>query len=161
MIQSANFVFPFTIFLCSPRKFRWNPVVFLETEGFFRTATPSSFFLLLLERPRKFPKLPAPRADVTVAGCAQTHGFVLPFRHSVQNLSILPFRMFWVKRLLPSAARSVLATFSKLPHGGATSGFQALGGYALGYVQKTAQTADTGATGCGWRFGCAFNLYFQ
>ena len=48
-----------------------------------------------------------------------------------------------------------------LPHGGATSGFQAFGGYALACAAKAAQTANTGATGCDWRFGCAFNLCFQ
>ena len=50
----------------------------------------------------------------------------------------------------PKTARrrssSVLAAFVALPHGGATSGFVALGGYALGWVVKAAQTADTGAT---------------
>ena len=49
----------------------------------------------------------------------------------------------------------------KLPHGGATSGFLVLGEYALGLAAKAAQTANTGATGCDWRFGCAFNLCFQ
>ena len=48
-----------------------------------------------------------------------------------------------------------------LPHVGATSGFLLLDGYALGWAAKAAQTADTGATGCDWRFGCALNLYFQ
>ena len=48
-----------------------------------------------------------------------------------------------------------------LPHVGATSGFLVLGGYALGWAAKAAQTADTGATGCDWRFGCAINLCFQ
>ena len=35
--------------------------------------------------------------------------------------------------------------FAALPHGGATSGFLVLGGYALGCTRKAAQTADTGA----------------
>ena len=48
-----------------------------------------------------------------------------------------------------------------LPHVGATSDFEASGGYALGWAAKAAQTADTGATGCDWRFGCAINLCFQ
>ena len=48
-----------------------------------------------------------------------------------------------------------------LPHVGATSVFLVLGGYALGLAAKAAQTADTGATGCDWRFGCAINLCFQ
>ena len=73
-----------------PRIFRWNPVVFLETAGFFHSATPSGCFSLLLERPRKSPKLPAPRADVTAAGRARPRGFVLLSRRSVQNRQILP-----------------------------------------------------------------------
>jgi len=48
-----------------------------------------------------------------------------------------------------------------LPHVGATSGFLVLGEYALGWAAKAAQTADTGATGCDWRFVCAINLCFQ
>ena len=48
-----------------------------------------------------------------------------------------------------------------LPHGGAMSGLRASGGYALGLAAKAAQTADTGATGCDWRFVCAFNLCSQ
>ena len=37
----------------------------------------------------------------------------------------------------------------KLPHIGATSDFLVLGGYALGWAAKAAQTADTGATAWG------------
>ena len=48
-----------------------------------------------------------------------------------------------------------------LPHVGATSSFLLLDGYALGWAAKAAQTADTGATGCDWRFVCAFNLCSQ
>ena len=48
-----------------------------------------------------------------------------------------------------------------LPHVGATSDFRDSGGYALGCAAKAAQTADTGATGCDWRFVCAINLCFQ
>ena len=58
--------------------------------------------------------------------------------------------------------RSLCANvFPTLPHGGATSGFLVFGGYALGWAAKAAQTADTGATGCDWRFVCAFNLCSQ
>ena len=58
--------------------------------------------------------------------------------------------------------RSLCANvFPTLPHGGATSGFLVFGGYALGWAAKAAQTADTGATGWDWRFGCAINLCFQ
>ena len=66
---------------------------------------------------------------------------------------------------LPKSARrhpfSALAVPAPLPHVGATSGFESSGGYALGWAAKAAQTADTGATGCDWRFGCAINLCFQ
>ena len=48
-----------------------------------------------------------------------------------------------------------------LPHVGATSGLRASGGYTLGWAAKAAQTANTGATDCDWRFGCAINLCFQ
>ena len=48
-----------------------------------------------------------------------------------------------------------------LPHVGATSVFLVLGGYTLGLAAKAAQTADTGATGCDWRFVCAINLCSQ
>ena len=81
-------------------------------------------------------KLPALRAEVD--GLAQKSA--KPF--------LLPRRL----RLLspPKAARrrfpSVPAVPVKLPHTGATSGFVASGGYALGCVQKAAQIADTGAT---------------
>ena len=58
--------------------------------------------------------------------------------------------------------RSLCANvFPTLPHGGATSGFLVFGGYALGWAAKAAQTADTGATGCDWRFVCAINLCSQ
>ena len=39
--------------------------------------------------------------------------------------------------------------------------FGLLAGTPLGCVRKAAQTADTGATGCNWHFGCALNLCFQ
>ena len=69
--------------------------------------------------------------------------------------------MFVAKRLFPSAVPSTPTISVTLPHGGATSGFGASGGYALGWAAKAAQTADTGATGWDWRFGCALNLFFQ
>ena len=46
-----------------------------------------------------------------------------------------------------------------LPHVGVTSVFLVLGEYALGLAAKAAQTANPGATGWDWRFGCAFSLY--
>ena len=94
--------------------------------------------LFTLVEKRRFyrPKLPALRAEVD--GLAQK--------------SAKPFLLLRRLRLLspPKTARrrssSVLAAFVALPHGGATSGFVPLGGYALGWVVKAAQTADTGAT---------------
>ena len=148
VIQSANFSFPFTIFLYSPRKFRWNSAVFLETAGFFHSATPSSCFSLLLERPRESPKLSAPRADVTAAGRARPRGFVL-----LRRLRLLNLPKFACIRSF-----SALAASAMLPHGGATRAFSAPSGYALGCVAKVAQTADTGATARAWCFSCVLNL---
>jgi len=113
--------------------------------------TPQVLFLPAQQLLRKSPKLPAPRADVTAAGRARPRGFVL-----LRRLRLLP---------LPKSARrrssSAFAISATLPHGGATSGFRASGGYALGWAAKAAQTADTGVTGWDWRFGCAFNRCFQ
>ena len=94
--------------------------------------------LFTLAEKRRFyrPKLPAPRADVTVAGRARHRGFVLPRR--LRLLS--PPKA--AHRCLPSS----FAVSATLPHVGATSGFLVLGGYALGCVRKAAQIADTGAT---------------
>ena len=94
--------------------------------------------LFTLAEKRRFyrPKLPALRAEV--AWLAQK--------------SAKPFLLLRRLRLLspPKTARrrssSVLAAFVALPHVGATSGFGAFGGYALGCAEKAAQTADTGAT---------------
>ena len=97
------------------------------------------------------PKLPALRAEVD--GLAQK--------------SAKPFLLLRRLRLLPlpksacSRSFSALGIPATLPHVGATSGFLLLDGYALGWAAKAAQTADTGATGCDWRFGCVFNLCFQ
>ena len=99
----------------------------------------------------KSPKLPARRAVVTAAGRARPRGFVL-----LRRLRLLPLPKAACRR--PSSAFAISAT---LPHGGATSGLRASGGYTLGWAVKAAQTAATGATGCDWRFGCAINLCFQ
>ena len=109
--------------------------------------------LLIAAKKRHFhpPKLPALRAEVD--GLAQK--------------SAKPFLLLRRLRLLPlpksacSRSFSAFAVSAMLPHVGATSGFLLLDGYALGWAAKAAQTADTGATGCDWRFGCAFNLCFQ
>ena len=94
--------------------------------------------LLTLAEKRRFyrPKLPALRAEVDGLAQKSAKPFLLPRR-----LRLLP---------PPKTARrrfpSVPAVPVKLPHTGATSGFVASGGYALGCVRKAAQTADTGAT---------------
>ena len=69
--------------------------------------------------------------------------------------------MFWAKWLFPSGVGSVLATFSKAPARRRNVRFSGFRWDALGWAAKAAQTADTGATGCDWRFGCAINLCFQ
>ena len=128
-----------------------NPAVFLETAGLSALPTPTGLFLPSQQPLPESPKLPAPRADVTAAGRARPRGFVL-----LRRLRLLP--------LLKSARRrssSAFAISATLPHGGATSGLRASGGYTLGWAAKAAQTANTGATGCDWRFVCALNLCFQ
>lgn len=119
--------------------FSCNPVVFLETAGFFQIMTPQALFLPAQQLLRKSPKLPARRADVTAAGCARPRGFVLLCR-----LRLLPLPKFARRR--PFSALGVPAT---LPHVGATSGLRASGWYTLGCAAKAAQTAATGATA--WR----------
>jgi len=113
-----------------------NPAVFLETAGQFALPTPTGLFLLSQQPLPESPKLPALWADVTAKGRARPLGFLLPRR-----LRLIP---------PPKTARrrssSALAVSATLPHGGATSGFSAPSGYALGCVRKTSQTADTGAT---------------
>ena len=88
---------------------------------------------------------------MTAAGRARPRGFVL-----LRRLRLLPLPKFAYSRSF-----SAFAVPATIPHVGATSGFLLLEGYALGWAAKAAQTADTGATGCDWRFGCAFNLCFQ
>ena len=109
--------------------------------------------LLTAAKKRHFypPKLPALRADVDGLAQKSAKPFLL-----LRRLRLLPL-------LKPAQRRSssALGIPATLPHVGATSGFLLLDGYALGWAAKAAQTADTGATGCDWRFGCAFNLCFQ
>ena len=109
--------------------------------------------LFTLAEKRRFyrPKLPALRAEVDGLAQKSAKPFLLPRR-----LRLLPLPKFARRR--PSFALAIPAT---LPHVGATSGLRASGGYTLGWAAKAAQTADTGATGCDWRFGCAINLCFQ
>ena len=113
-----------------------NPAVFLETAGLSALPTPTGLFLPSQQPLSESPKLPVLRADVSAKVRARHLGFLLPRR-----LRLLP---------PPQAASrrfpSVPAVPVKLPHTGATSGFVASGGYALGCVRKAAQIADTGAT---------------
>ena len=128
--------------------------IVLDFTGFLRILGNNSAipFLTAAEK-RRFhpPKLPARRADVTAAGCARPRGFVL-----LRRLRLLP-----LPKSACSRSFSAFAVSAMLPHVGATSGFLLLDGYALGWAAKAAQTADTGATGCDWRFVCALNLCFQ
>lgn len=113
-----------------------NPAVFLETAGLSALPTPTGLFLLSQQPLSESPKLPALRADVSAKVRARHLGFLLPRR-----LRLLPPPQAACRRF-----PSVPAVPVKLPHTGATSGFVASGGYALGCVRKAAQTADTGAT---------------
>ena len=124
-------------FQIHPTHFSYNPVVFLETAGFFQIMTPRVLFFPSQQPPRKSPKLPARRADVTAAGRTRPRGFVL-----LRRLRLLPLLKFACSRSF-----SAFAVPAMLPHVGATSGLRASGGYALGLAAKAAQTADTGATG--------------
>ena len=134
-----------------------NPAVFLETAGLSALPTPTGLFLPSQQPLRQSPKLPALRAVVSAKVRARHLGFLLPRR-----LRLIP---------PPKTARrrssSALAVSATLPHGGATSGFSAPSGYALGCVRKTSQTADTGATAwegptvTGASSASAFNLLRQ
>ena len=94
--------------------------------------------LFTLAEKRRFyrPKLPALRAEVDGLAQKSAKPFLLPRR--LRLLS--PPKA--AHRCLPSS----FAVSATLPHVGATSGFPAPGGYALGWAVKAAQTADTGAT---------------
>ena len=109
--------------------------------------------LLIAAKKRHFhpPKLPALRAEVDGLAQKSAKPFLL-----LRRLRLLPLPKFACSRSF-----SAFAVPATIPHVGATSGFLLLDGYALGWAAKAAQTADTGATGCDWRFGCAFNLCFQ
>ena len=128
--------------------------IVLDFTGFLRLLGNNSAipFLTAAEKRHFYPsKLPALRAEVDGLAQEKRQAFLLPRR-----LRLLPLPKFARRR--PSFALAIPAT---LPHVGATSGLRASGGYTLGWAAKAAQTADTGATGCDWRFGCAFNLCFQ
>ena len=128
-----------------------DPAVFLETARLFALPTPMWLFLPSQQPLRESPKLPALRADVFAKVRARHLGFLL-----LRRLRLLP-----LPKSACSRSFSAFAVSAMLPHVGATSGFLLLDGYALGWAAKAAQTADTGATGCDWRFVCALNLCFQ
>ena len=109
--------------------------------------------LLIAAKKRHFhpPKLPALRAEVDGLAQKSAKPFLL-----LRRLRLLPLPKFACSRSF-----SAFAVPATIPHVGATSGFLLLDGYALGCVAKAAQTADTGATGCDWRFVCAINLCSQ
>ena len=128
--------------------------IVLDFTGFLRILGNNSAipFLTAAEKRHFYPsKLPALRADVDGLAQKSAKPFLL-----LRRLRLLPLPKAACRR--PSSAFAISAT---LPHGGATSGLRASGGYALGCAAKAAQTADTGATGWDWRFGCAINLCFQ
>ena len=97
------------------------------------------------------PKLPALRAEVDGLAQKSAKPFLL-----LRRLRLLPLLKFACSRSF-----SALGIPATLPHVGTASGFLLLDGYALGWAAKAAQTADTGVTGCDWRFVCALNLCFQ
>ena len=128
--------------------------IVLDFTGFLRILGNNSAipFLTAAEKRHFYPsKLPALRAEVDGLAQEKRQAFLLPCR-----LRLLPLPKSARRR--PSFALAIPAT---LPHVGATSGLRASGGYTLGWAAKAAQTADTGATGCDWRFVCAINLCFQ
>ena len=112
-----------------------NPAVFLETAGLSALPTPTGLFLPSQQPLSESPKLPALRADVSAKVRARHRGFLL------RRLRLFPPPKT-ARRRFPSA----LGVPATPPHGGATSGFGASGGYALDCAAKAAQTADTGAT---------------
>lgn len=128
--------------------------IVLDFTGFLRILGNNSAipFLTAAEKRHFYPsKLPALRADVDGLAQKSAKPFLL-----LRRLRLLPLPKFARRR--SSFALAIPAT---LPHVGATSGFRAPGGYTLGWAAKAAQTANTGATGCDWRFVCAINLCSQ
>ena len=128
--------------------------IVLDFTGFLRILGNNSAipFLTAAEKRHFYPsKLPALRAEVDGLAQEKRQAFLLPCR-----LRLLP-----LPKSACSRSFSAFAVSAMLPHVGATSGFVASGGYALGCAAKAAQTADTGATGCDWSFVCAINLCSQ
>ena len=113
-----------------------NPAVFLETTGLSALPTPTGPFLPSQQPLSENPKLPALRADVSAKVRARHLGFLLPRR----------LRLCFLPEAACRLASSAFAVSATPPHVGATSGFAASGGHALGCAAKAARTADTGAT---------------
>ena len=109
--------------------------------------------LLTAAKKRHFypPKLPALRAEVD--GLAQKSA--KPF------LLLRRLRLCSLSEIILGRSFSVFVVSPTLLHVGATSDLRASGWYTLGCAAKAAQTANTGATGCDWRFVCAINLCSQ
>ena len=113
--------------------------IVFDFTGFLRLLGNNSAipFLAAAEKRHFYPpKLPALRAEVDRLAQKSAKPFLL-----LRRLRLLPPPKTARRRFL-----SVPAVPVKLPHTGATSGFLASGGYALGCVRKAAQIADTGAT---------------
>ena len=141
---------PAAICSISTHFFRATPLFSLKRLAFFKSRPQECYFALsttpsqITETARTAGRSGRPDAE-------KRQTFLL-----LRRLRPLPLPKFARRR--PSFALAIPAT---LPHGGATSGFLLLDGYALGWAAKAAQTADTGATGCDWRFVCAINLCSQ
>ena len=135
--------------------------IVLDFTGFLRILGNNSAipFLTAAEK-RHFhpPKLPALRAEVD----GRTQKSVRPFSCFLAAASkIAKFFPFWrVPRLphflfRPNPLRWASVEFSVLPHGGATSGFGAFGGYAPGCARKIGHSRDTRLTRADRRFSAA------
>ena len=122
-----------------------DPAVFLETAGLFALPIPMGLFLPSQQPLRQSSKLLALRAVVFAKVRARHLGFLLLRRLRLCSLSE-------IYRRCPSSVLGVPAT---LPHGGATSGFGAFGGYAPGCVRKTGHSRDTRLTRVDRRFSAA------
>ena len=138
--------------------------IVLDFTGFFRLLGNNSVipFLTAAEK-RHFhpPKLPALRAEVVSPAQKSARVFSCFSAAAFKISRFCPFECSGRSGCFPLMFALCLPRSPKLPHGGATSGLRASGGYTPDCVLKVAQTADTGVTGWDWRFVCALNLCFQ
>ena len=140
---------PAAICSISTHFFRATPLFSLKRLAFFKSR-PQECYFCPLNNPSQISE------TARTAGRCDRRGMrTTPRLCPARRLWLLPLPKFARRR--PFSALGVPAT---LPHVGATSVFLVLGEYALGLAAKAAQTADTGATGCDRRFGCAINLCF-